>query len=299
VYVGLPGGTNSRKWENMGKIGESANCRKQNSSLKAFRFLKNAPMKMLKAGAWWPRSPCPPKPPKSRKKNGKRIRICARGKTEEKQAGGFWIGVDRRVVCGWAGDESTVSGFPFPNRSDKRGGVSQEERFHRSQRGAAKSRAAFPNGPERKTIQPQAGGAPRGLRHWAKSNGQRRRGYMPASTRRRAGRMSEAGFPNKGAGTFRLAGNESNVSGFPFPNRSDNRGGVSQEERIKRSQRGAAKSRAAFPNGPNNGEGRVPIGRNRINRQRFFLDDSAWKELTTHVEKRTKPFVGGQSLWPH
>ena len=99
-----------------------------------------------------------------------------------------------------AGNESTVSGFPFSNRSDKRGGVSQEERFHRSQRGAAKSRAAFPNGPERKTIQSQAGGAPRGLRHWAKSNGQQRREHMPAATVRRAGRMSEAGVPEQRSG---------------------------------------------------------------------------------------------------
>jgi hypothetical protein len=93
------------------------------------------------------------------------------------------------------GNESTVSGFPFPSRSDKRGGVSQEERINRSQRGAAKSRAAFPNGPERKTIQSQAGGAPRGLRYWAKSNDYRRPEHMPAATVRRAGRMSEAGVP--------------------------------------------------------------------------------------------------------
>ena len=94
-----------------------------------------------------------------------------------------------------AGNESTASGFPFSSRSDKRGGVSRKERINRSQRGAAKSRAVFPNGPERKTILSQAKGAPRGLRYWAKSNDYRRREHMPAATVRRAGRTSEAGIP--------------------------------------------------------------------------------------------------------
>jgi hypothetical protein len=186
--------------------------------------------------------------------------------------------------------------------------------------GRGKSRAAFPNGPERKTIQPQAGGAPRGLRHWAKSNGQRRRENMPGVDHAaRRTYVRSGGFRTTEQGTFRLDGNESTVSGFPFPSRSDKRGGVSQEERINRSQRGAAKSRAAFPNGPerktiqsqaggaprglrywaksndyrrpehmpaatvgapdvcpkrgfpNNGAGHVPLGRERINRQRFSL----------------------------
>jgi hypothetical protein len=189
-----------------------------------------------------------------------------------------------------AGNESTVSGFSFSNRSDNRGGVSRKERINRSQRGAAKSRAGFPNGSERKTIQPQEGGAPRGLRYWAKSNDYRRREHMPSADRAaRRTYVRSGGFRITERGAFRLAGNESTVSGFSFSNRSENRGGVSQEERINRSQRGAAKSRAGFPNGPNNGAGRLPVDRERINRQTFFLVDSARKELTAHEENKQSP----------
>jgi hypothetical protein len=31
-----------------------------------------------------------------------------------------WGGPPERVVCGWAGDDSTVSGWPLPERSEKR-----------------------------------------------------------------------------------------------------------------------------------------------------------------------------------
>jgi hypothetical protein len=220
-----------------------------------------------------------------------------------------------------AGNESTVSGFPF-SRPERQAGWGFSGKSESTGASGARQKAArlfrtdrsgkrFSRRQEVRRVVSVTGRT---------SNGQRRREHMPASTVRRAGRMSEAGVPEQRSGARSgWPGTNQPSAVFPSPTGAPSGVGFLRKERINRSQRGAAKAARRFrmdrsgkrfnrrqevrrvvsvtgrhqmiigggnicqwrPCGapdvcpkqgfPNNGARRVPVGRERINRQRFSL----------------------------
>ncbi len=122
-----------------------------------------------------------------------------------------------------ATDEITVSGFPFPDRSNGRN-WSGGERFHRSPAGRGqKGRAAFP--------------VDRSCKR--RNRRQELRRVLGAAT----GVRSARSFPQIGAGNISLTIAGIIVSGFPFPDRSSGRNRSAGNE-SPGAQRGAAKKAA-------------------------------------------------------